>query len=81
MVLDSNHMLTSFGGCLGHGLECPGFVPCWIGNVVASVMSTSGSWCHSVSICCAVVLPDMYSFAGVDVRHLRLHLSVENINR
>jgi hypothetical protein len=30
---------SAFGGCLGHGLECLGFVGCWIGLAVVSVMT------------------------------------------
>jgi hypothetical protein len=43
-----------------------GFVGCWIGLAVVSVMSKSGFWCHSVLICYAVLsLVQETAFLGV----------------
>jgi hypothetical protein len=59
---------SALGGCLRHGLECLGFVGCWIGLAVVSVMSKSGFWCHLVSICCAAMpLVQETAFLGVRV--------------
>jgi hypothetical protein len=46
---------SAFRGCLGHGLECLGFVGGGIGIVVVSVMSTSEIWGRVMSLCCAML--------------------------
>jgi hypothetical protein len=61
------HGLTWPPADVRHGLECLGFVGCWIGLAVVSVMSKSGFWCHSVTISCAV-LPLVQETASLGVR-------------
>jgi hypothetical protein len=61
-----NHGLARTSADVSEGLECLGFVGCWVGLVVVTVVSTSGFWSHLVPLCCAVLpLICVSEFLGV----------------